>query len=61
VVVAAPTTAVRVAPYGGATAGATLDAGAALVAGRRYGAWLEVTRGRGSVHGWVAAEAMVAP
>jgi len=61
VVVAAPTTAVRVAPYGSATAVAALDAGAALVAGRRYGVWLEVTRGRGSVHGWVLAEAMAAP
>ncbi|MGH7673755.1 MAG: hypothetical protein ACREMV_00670, partial [Gemmatimonadales bacterium] len=58
-VVVAPTIAVRVAPYGSASAVATLDAGAALLAGRRYGAWLEVRRGRGSVHGWVLADAMV--
>jgi len=58
-VVAAPTIAVRVAPYGSASAAATLDAGAALLAGRRHGAWLEVRRERGSVHGWVRADEMV--
>ena len=45
-------TPVRVAPYGGASAAATVDAGAALFVERRYGPWLEVRRGDG-VHGWV--------
>jgi len=47
-------TPVRVAPYGGASAAATVDAGAALFVERRYGPWLEVRRGDG-VHGWVLA------
>jgi hypothetical protein len=45
---------VRVAPYGGASAAATVEAGAALLVERRYGAWLEVRRDDG-VHGWVLA------
>jgi hypothetical protein len=52
VVVVNPATPVRVAPYGGASAAVTLDAGAALVVERRYGAWLQVRR-RDGVHGWV--------
>ena len=43
---------VRVAPYGGASAAATVHAGAALLAGRRYGRWVEVRRPDG-VRGWV--------
>jgi len=50
---------VRAAPYGGASAAATLRAGAALLAGRRYGPWLEVRRPDG-VHGWVLAADVVA-
>src|SRR5881409_2848331 len=53
-VVASAGTAVRVAPYGAASAGSTLEAGAALVIQRRTGAWLEVRRQDG-VHGWVLA------
>jgi len=49
VVDAAP---VRNAPYGGASAAATVPAGGALLVGRRYGAWREVHRGDG-IHGWV--------
>ncbi len=53
-VVINPATAVRVAPYGGASAASTVEAGAALLVERRYGAWLEVRRDDG-VHGWVLA------
>ena len=49
VVDAAP---VRNAPYGGASAAATVPAGGALLVGRRYGPWREVHRGDG-IHGWV--------
>src|SRR2546422_2416308 len=38
------TTLFRSAPYGAASAGSTLEAGAALVIQRRTGAWLEVRR-----------------
>jgi tetratricopeptide (TPR) repeat protein len=51
-VVVASGTAVRVAPYGTASANATVDAGAALLMVGRYGRWLEVRRGD-DVHGWV--------
>jgi oxygen tolerance protein BatD len=51
-VVAGSGTAVRVAPYGSASANATIDAGAALLVVGRYGRWLEVRR-RDGVHGWV--------
>jgi hypothetical protein len=52
-----PATPVRVAPYGSASPASTLEAGAALLVDRRYGAWLEVHRGDG-VRGWIlAAEA----
>ena len=49
-----PATPVRVAPYGGASAASTVEAGAALLVERRYGAWLEVRRDDG-VRGWVLA------
>ena len=49
VVDAAP---VRNAPYGGASAAATILAGGALLVGRSYGPWREVRRGDG-IHGWV--------
>ncbi|HVH66520.1 MAG TPA: BatD family protein [Gemmatimonadales bacterium] len=49
-----PATPVRVAPYGAASAASTVEAGAALLVERRYGAWLEVRRDDG-VHGWVLA------
>jgi hypothetical protein len=51
-IVLGPHTAVRVAPYGGANAAATVEAGAALLVERRYGPWLEVRRADG-VAGWV--------
>ena len=51
-------TPVRVAPYGEASAAATVDAGAALLIERRHGAWLEVRR-RDGVHGWVLATEVV--
>jgi len=49
---------VRVAPYGGASAAATVHAGAALLVGRRWGRWLEVQRPDG-VRGWVLAGEVV--
>lgn len=52
VIVIAPGTAVRVAPYGSASPNATVDAGAALLAVGRYGRWIEVRR-RDGIHGWV--------
>ncbi|HEX4574150.1 MAG TPA: BatD family protein [Gemmatimonadales bacterium] len=51
-IVLGPHTAVRVAPYGGANAAATVEAGAALLVERRYGPWLEVRRADG-VRGWL--------
>jgi hypothetical protein len=51
-VVVAPGTAVRVAPHGGAGASGTVEAGAALLVGARYGRWLEVRR-RDGLRGWV--------
>ena len=53
-------TPVRVAPYGGASAGSVVEAGAALLVERPYagGGWLEVRRGDG-VHGWVLAGEVV--
>src|SRR5207253_1834472 len=47
-------TPVRVAPYGGASPASMVEAGAALLVDRRYGAWLEVHRADG-VRGWVLA------
>jgi len=49
---------VRAAPYGGATAAATVRAGAALLVGRRYGRWVEVRRPDG-MRGWVLAGEIV--
>jgi hypothetical protein len=60
VVVVNPGTPVRVAPYGSASAGATVDAGAALLVGGRYGRWLAVRRDDG-VHGWVLGSEVVRP
>ena len=51
-VVIAEGAAVRAAPYGVANATATLSAGSALVVGRSYGPWREVSRTDG-IHGWV--------
>ena len=52
VVVTAESAPVRAAPYGGASAAATIPAGGALLKGRSYGPWLEVRRKDG-IHGWV--------
>jgi hypothetical protein len=49
---------VRAAPYGGASAAATVHAGAALLVGQRYGRWVEVRRPDG-VRGWVLAGEIV--
>jgi len=49
---------VRAAPYGGASAAATVHAGAALLVGRRYGPWFEVRRPDG-VRGWLLAGEIV--
>jgi len=49
---------VRAAPYGGASAAATVRAGAALLVGQRYGRWFEVRRPDG-VRGWVLAGEIV--
>jgi len=49
---------VRAAPYGAASAAATLHAGAALLLGRRYGRWVEVRRPDG-MRGWVLAGEIV--
>jgi hypothetical protein len=53
-------TPVRVAPYGGASAGSVVEAGAALLVERPYagGGWLAVRRADG-VHGWVLAAEVV--
>ena len=57
-VVIGPGTAVRVAPYGQASAAATVEAGAALLIERRYGDWLAVRR-RDGVRGWVLGSEVV--
>ncbi len=57
-VVIGAATPVQVAPYGSASAGASLDAGAAVLVVRRYGRWLEVARPDG-IHGWVQRSAVV--
>ena len=54
-VVIAESAPVRAAPYGGASAATTLQAGGALLVDRRYGAWVEVHRQDG-IHGWVLGE-----
>jgi len=43
---------VRTAPYGGASAAATVSPGGAVLVRRNYGPWREVRRGDG-LHGWV--------
>ena len=53
-IVVHPATSVRVAPYGSASAAATVEAGAALLVDRAFGGWLEVHRQDG-VRGWVLA------
>ena len=54
-VVIADAAPVRTAPYGGASAAATVPAGGALLVGRSYGPWREVHRKDG-IHGWVLGE-----
>jgi oxygen tolerance protein BatD/SH3 domain-containing protein len=54
-VVIAAAAPVRTAPYGGASAAATVQAGGALLVGRGYGPWVEVRRTDG-IHGWVLGE-----
>src|SRR6266852_514876 len=54
VIILNPATAVRVAPYGSASAAATVAGGAALTVERVYGPWLELRRDDG-VRGWVLA------
>lgn len=51
-VVVADAAPVRAAPYGSASAAATIPSGGALLLGRRYGPWREVRRQDG-VRGWV--------
>jgi hypothetical protein len=51
-VVIAETAPVRAAPYGGASAAASVPAGGAVLMGRSYGLWVEVHRSDG-IHGWV--------
>src|SRR5213594_3426966 len=53
-------TPVRVAPYGAASPASMVEAGAALLVDRRYGAWLEVHRADG-VRGWVLAAEVSRP
>jgi tetratricopeptide (TPR) repeat protein len=55
VVVTAEAAPVRAAPYGGASAVATVPAGGALLVGRSYGPWREVHRKDG-IHGWVLGQ-----
>ncbi|HWE23674.1 MAG TPA: BatD family protein [Myxococcales bacterium] len=51
-VVVAESAPIRTAPYGGASAAATMQAGGALLVARSYGSWREVRRKDG-IHGWV--------
>jgi len=53
-------TPVRVAPYGGASPASMVEAGAALLVERPYGAWLQVIRADG-VRGWVLAAEVSRP
>ena len=57
-IIVASGTPVRVAPYGAASPATALQAGAALLVVRHYGAWLEVRRVDG-VRGWVLASEVV--
>jgi len=54
-VVIAEAAPVRTAPYGAASAAATVPAGGAVLVGRSYGPWREVHRKDG-IHGWVLGE-----
>jgi hypothetical protein len=51
-VVVAEAAPIRTAPYGGASAAATIQAGGAVLVERSYGSWREVSRKDG-IHGWV--------
>ena len=53
-------TPIRVAPYGGASPTSMVEAGAALLVARSYGAWLEVHRQDG-VRGWLLAAEVSRP
>jgi hypothetical protein len=53
-------TAVRTAPHGAAATATTLDAGAAALMERHYGAWIEIRRADG-VRGWVRDDDLVTP
>jgi len=53
-------TPVRAAPHGSAAATTTLEAGAAVLAGRHYGRWVEVRRSDG-VRGWLLDGDVVRP
>jgi hypothetical protein len=57
-VVVADAAPVRAAPYGGASAAATISAGGALLVGRSYGPWRDVRRADG-VRGWVLSTEIV--
>jgi len=57
-VVVAEVAPVRAAPYGGASAAATIPGGGALLVGRSYGPWCEVRRQDG-VRGWVLRSEIV--
>src|SRR6266516_3644675 len=57
-VVTADAAPVRAAPYGAASAATTLLPGGALLVGRSYGPWREVSRKDG-IHGWVLAEEII--
>jgi hypothetical protein len=52
VVVVAEAAPIRSAPYGGASAAATVQTGGALLVSGDYGPWREVRRQDG-IHGWV--------
>ena len=54
-VVIAETAPVRAAPYGGASAAASIPGGGAVLLGRSYGPWVEVRRPDG-IQGWVLGE-----
>ena len=57
-VVAVDAAPVRAAPYGAASAAATVPAGGAFLVDRSYGPWREVYRSDG-IHGWVLGEEII--
>jgi hypothetical protein len=59
-VVVRTATPVRAAPHGSAAATTTLEAGAAVLTGRRYGRWIEVRRSDG-IRGWMLDAELVRP